>query len=120
MSQLLSSPETMVPMPSLEVRENVSTVDEAIEQGETEERQAPPEGEIEEKVLGYINQHPEGVKVGTMETALGIPRMRLGMKAKKLLEDGKVWKEDNIYYPLGRSKGPGFTIQGPGFSTETH
>ncbi len=120
MSMILSSPGTRMPVPSLQVREDVSTVDEAIEKEEAEERQGLPESEIEEKVLGYINQHPEGVKVGSMETALGIPRMRLGMKAKKLLEDGKVWKEDNVYYPLARSKGPGFTIQGPGFSTETH
>ena len=118
--EMLSSPGIRPAVPSMELKEDISTVEEAIEKEEPEEKQTLLESEIEDKVLRYINQHPEGVKVGTMEMALGVPRMRLGMKAKKLLEEGKVWKEDNVYYPIERFKGPGFNVPGPGFSTETH
>jgi gas vesicle protein len=73
---------------------------EEIEKEGPEEQSLLPEEEIEEKVLEYINGHPEGVKVGTMELALDVPRMRLGLKAKKLLEEGRVRKENNLYFPL--------------------
>ena len=55
---------------------------------------------IEEKVLEFIEKHPEGVRVGEMEKSLGVLRMMLGRIAKKLLEEGKVRKEENLYFPL--------------------
>jgi len=55
---------------------------------------------IEEKVLEFIEKHPEGVKVGEMEKPLGVVRMMLGRIAKTLLEEGKVRKEENLYFPL--------------------
>jgi len=67
---------------------------------EVEKEEAPPEMDIEEKVLGFIKNHPEGVRVGEMESALGATRMRLGAISKKLLDEGKVRKEENLYYPL--------------------
>ena len=105
---------------SVEVKEKVSTVREAIEKEEPEQKEAIPEAEVEGRVLEYINKHPEGVKVGNMEIALGLPRMKLGMKAKKLLEEGRVRKEANLYYPLGAFQGASFMVPGAGFSTETH
>ncbi|MBU4348905.1 hypothetical protein KJ599_01115 [bacterium] len=55
---------------------------------------------LEEKMLEFIKKHPEGVKVGEMEGPLGVIRMQLGRIAKKLLDEGKVRKEENLYFPL--------------------
>ncbi len=54
---------------------------------------------LEEKVLDYINRHPKGVKISEMEEPLGQTRMKLGFIAKSLLDEGKVLKVENIYYP---------------------
>ncbi|MFH0866848.1 MAG: hypothetical protein V1904_11685, partial [Bacteroidota bacterium] len=55
---------------------------------------------LEEKVLNYINKHPKGVKISEMEVPLGENRMKLGFVAKKLLDEGKVQKVENIYFSL--------------------
>jgi len=55
---------------------------------------------LEDKVLAYINKHPMGVKVSEMEEPLGETRMKLGFTAKALLDEGKVQKMDNIYFPI--------------------
>ena len=83
--------------PTVEAEVKVSPVAEAIE--ELKEDEASPE-ELEEKVLEFIERHPEGVKAGDMEEPLGVPRMRLGLVAKGLLKRGKVRREGNIYFPL--------------------
>jgi len=58
---------------------------------------------LEEKVLNYINTHKNGVKVSYMEKPFGETRMRIGFIAKKLLDEGKVQKDDNSYYPLAKN-----------------
>jgi hypothetical protein len=55
---------------------------------------------LEKKVLAFINTHPKGVKISEMEEPLAETRMKLGYTAKVLLDEGKVQKIDNIYYPL--------------------
>ena len=55
---------------------------------------------LDQKVLDYINKHPKGVKISEMEEPLGETRMKLGFTAKVLLDEGKVQKIDNIYFPL--------------------
>jgi uncharacterized protein YoxC len=55
---------------------------------------------LEEKVLAYIKKHPNGVKVSEMEEPLKETRMKIGFTAKSLLDEGKVQKIDNIYYPV--------------------
>ena len=55
---------------------------------------------LEEKVLDYINKNPKGVRISEMEGPLGETRMKLGFTAKTLLEDGKVQKIDNAYFPI--------------------
>jgi len=72
-------------------------VEEAIK--EMEEK-VTPETDLEEKVLEFIERHPEGVRVGDIEEPLGVPRMRLGQVAKRLLKKGDVRREGNIYFPL--------------------
>jgi len=54
---------------------------------------------LEEKVLQYINMHKKGVKVADMEVPFGETRMRLGFITKKLLDDGKILKVENTYFP---------------------
>ena len=55
---------------------------------------------LEEKVLELINKHPNGLRISEMEQPLGETRMKLGFVAKALLEEGKVQKLDNIYFPI--------------------
>lgn len=55
---------------------------------------------LEEKIMTYISKHPKGVKISEMEEPLGETRMKLGFIAKGLLDEGKVQKMDNIYFPL--------------------
>ena len=55
---------------------------------------------LDDKVLNYINKHPKGVKVSEMEGPLGETRMKIGYNAKALLEEGKVQKIDNVYFPI--------------------
>jgi len=54
---------------------------------------------LEEKVLDFINKHPKGARISEMEKPLGETRMKLGFIAKNLLNEGKVLKIENIYYP---------------------
>ena len=90
--------------PRVEAEVKVRSVKKAIEEvaikEETKEDIVAPEIGLEEKVLEFIERHPEGVKVGDMEEPLGAPRMRLGVVAKGLLAEGKVRKEENIYFPV--------------------
>lgn len=90
--------------PEVEAEVKVRHVEEAIEEVKPEEEvveeEAPPEMSLEEKVLEFIKRHPEGVKVSDMEEPIGVPRTRLGIIAKKLLDEGKVRKEENLYFPL--------------------
>jgi hypothetical protein len=55
---------------------------------------------LEQKVLDYITNHPNGVKISEMEEPLGETRMKLGFIAKALLDRGKVQKMDNVYFPI--------------------
>jgi uncharacterized membrane-anchored protein YhcB (DUF1043 family) len=55
---------------------------------------------LEDRVFDYINQHHSGVRISEMEGPLGETRMKLGFTAKVLLEEGKVQKIENTYYPL--------------------
>jgi Zn-dependent oligopeptidase len=87
--------------PKVEAEVKVRPVKEAIKEViEEEEEEVTPEIDLDEKILQFIDKHPEGVRVGDMEETLGVVRMRLGVIAKKLLEEGKIRKEENMYFPL--------------------
>ncbi len=58
-----------------------------------------PELSLEDKVLALVNGKPNGLKVSDMEGSLDETRMKIGYVAKKLLDDGKVLKVDNLYFP---------------------
>jgi predicted HicB family RNase H-like nuclease len=54
---------------------------------------------LEDRVLDYIAKHPKGIRVSDMEKPLGETRMKIGYTAKQLLDEGKVNKVDNLYFP---------------------
>jgi hypothetical protein len=54
---------------------------------------------LEEKVLDYINKHPDGVTIMDMEEPLGERRMKIGFVTKNLFDEGKVQKRESIYFP---------------------
>ena len=57
---------------------------------------------LEEKILEYINNNPEGIRVSDMEQPLHETRMKIGYASKCLLDAGKVIKIDNLYYPINK------------------
>ncbi len=61
------------------------------------------ESNLEDKILNYINNHSQGVKVSDMEEPLHETRMKIGFAAKCLLDAGKVTKVDNLYYPIKKT-----------------
>lgn len=91
MAATLAKKRGIKPKAKVEAKVEVRPVKEAVEEVEVG---------LEEKVLEFINRHPEGVKVGDMENHLGVVRTRLGVIAKKLLDEGRVRKEENLYFPL--------------------
>lgn len=81
--------------PKVEAGVKVMPVKEVVE-----EEEAPAETGMEERVLEFIESHPEGVRVSDMEESLGVARTRLGKIARRLLDEGKVRREENLYFPL--------------------
>ena len=55
---------------------------------------------MEDIVRHFINSQPNGVKIAEMEETLRQSRLRLGYVTRKLLNEGKVVKVENKYYPL--------------------
>lgn len=87
-----------VPAVAEEGEVNISEDDSSTQKVTGEEPAAPLD--LEGQVLEYIGNHPEGVRVGEMETPLGATRMRLGVIAKKLYESNRLRKEESLYFPL--------------------
>ena len=54
---------------------------------------------MEDTVQRFINSQPNGVKLVDMEESLRQSRLRLGYVTRKLLNEGKVVKIENKYYP---------------------
>ena len=81
--------------PKVEAEVKVRPVEEVVE-----EEEVTAEPGMEERVLEFIESRSEGVRVSDMEESLGVARTRLGKTAKRLLDEGKVRKEENLYFPL--------------------
>ncbi len=54
---------------------------------------------MEEMIETYIKSHLNGVKMTEMEESLQQSRLRLGYVASKLMQEGKIRKIENRYYP---------------------
>jgi hypothetical protein len=55
---------------------------------------------MEELIEKYINANTGGVKIVEMEETLRQSRLRLGYVTRKLLNEGRVEKKENRYYPV--------------------
>lgn len=55
---------------------------------------------MEELVEKLINLRTDGVMMTEMEAILQRSRLRLGYVTRKLLNEGKISKIDNRYYPV--------------------
>ncbi len=55
---------------------------------------------MEELIEKYINANAGGVKIVEMEETLQQSRLRLGYVTRKLLNEGRVEKIENKYYPV--------------------
>lgn len=55
---------------------------------------------MEEMIQKFINEHKNGVMISEMEATLQQSKLRLGYVTKKLLNEGKVQKIENRYYPV--------------------
>ena len=55
---------------------------------------------MEELVEKYINSNSNGVQIAEMEQTLQQSRLRLGYVTRKLLNEGRVQKINNKYYPV--------------------
>ena len=57
---------------------------------------------LQKDMLAFLADHPNGALIGEMEKLLGTPRLKLGRIAKELLEQGKLRKEGNWFFPLSQ------------------
>ena len=55
---------------------------------------------LKEKLLSIINQHAGGITLSEVAKELGLVTIVLGKAAKVLLEQGKVRREEKIYFPV--------------------
>ena len=67
------------------------------QQNEQEAQRALPEPD---NVLGYLSDHPEGLRLGEMEAYFNAPRRELGEVVNQLVEDDRVRRDDEhqLYY----------------------
>jgi hypothetical protein len=56
--------------------------------------------DLKEKLLSIVNQHVGGITLSEAAETLGLATIALGKAAKVLLEQGKVRKEEKIYFPV--------------------
>lgn len=67
-------------------------------------KEAPPAEQetpnLESELLAVVERHPEGATLVEIAEHLGVVPVVLGRAAKKLLDDGKLRKEDKTYFPV--------------------
>jgi hypothetical protein len=57
------------------------------------------EEEEEERLLAAINAHPEGITLSEVARGFGVRPAVLGRAARSLVDQGKIRKEGNSYFP---------------------
>ncbi|MDD5598946.1 MAG: hypothetical protein PHV82_13445 [Victivallaceae bacterium] len=76
-----------------------ASVPPTLEPKESKPKKTPPLS-LPEAIVEYIGKHgANGVKIGELEKPLGASRLKLGKIAKELLDQGRLRKEDNLYFP---------------------
>jgi hypothetical protein len=56
--------------------------------------ESPRELPAPEEVVGYLSDHPEGVRLGDMEAFFDVPRRELGEVVNQLVEEGRARRDD--------------------------
>ena len=85
-------------------KEKVLVKEEKVAHIEKKAVEFQKEMSLEEKIVAYVNAHPEGVKVSEMEEPVGEQRMRIGYVCKKLLDAGKLTKLEKAYFPKAKGE----------------
>jgi len=67
---------------------------------ETSEETTEESEDLHDRILELVMSHPEGLRVSDMEGPLNDYRSRIGVAAKQLLKDKKVYKEGGRYFPI--------------------
>lgn len=55
---------------------------------------------LEEKLFAVISEHPEGITLSEVADSFGVMPIVLGKASKRLIDAGKVRKEEKYYYPV--------------------
>ena len=63
---------------------------------------------MEEIVQSFIYSQPNGVMIAEMEEYLRQSRLRLGYVTRKLMNEGKIIKIENKYFPVADVMAEGF------------
>jgi len=66
------------------------------------EKAAPVEEgtpDLEAKLLAVIREHPQGITLSEVAESLGVAPIVFGRAARKLVDEGRVRKEDKAYFP---------------------
>jgi uncharacterized protein YicC (UPF0701 family) len=56
--------------------------------------------DLEAKLLAAIREHPAGITLAEVAKSLGVVPVVLGRASRKLLDEGKIRKEDKDYFPV--------------------
>jgi hypothetical protein len=56
--------------------------------------ESPKELPAPDEVVGYLSDHPEGVRLGDMEAYFDVPRRELGEVVNQLVEEGRARRDD--------------------------
>jgi len=64
-------------------------------------QQALGEQELDEQVLGFLEDHPDGVRLGEMQAYFDVPRRELAGVVNQLVEDDRARRDDEqkLYFP---------------------
>ncbi|OPL09765.1 MAG: hypothetical protein AVO34_04945 [Firmicutes bacterium ML8_F2] len=105
----LSTVKPEVPeQPGEKAEEAAEKVEKPVFEPPASEETAAPEGvneeEVKERIIAYVNSHPEGVKLTDIESQFSIPRIRAGNLTRGLIDEEKIAKEGKLYVPVRKGE----------------
>ena len=57
-------------------------------------------GELRDRVLAYLADHPYGTKLTELEAEFGVARIQMAKVIRGLVDDNKVEKRDLLYFAI--------------------
>lgn len=55
---------------------------------------------LEAKLLAVVNEHPNGISLTEVAGSFGVAPIIFGRASKRLLDEGKIHREDKLYFPV--------------------